>query len=380
MLAVHFGAGNIGRGFIGSLLSESGYEVCFVDVNAEIVDLLNHRNEYRVILADESSQETVVKNVRALNSMLNPQKVIEAIANADLVTTAIGPHILGKISGILAEGLRKRAENNNKPLNIIACENMIGGSSFLKEKVYESLSKEEENKFNELFGFPNAAVDRIVPLQENEDKLMVSVEPFFEWVVDRTQMIGDAPSINGITYVEDLTPFIERKLFTVNTGHAVAAYLGYQAEFKTIKDAMGDEAVLQAVENTLKETGSVLIKKYQFDVDEHMKYIQKIIGRFQNPYINDEIPRVARGPIRKLGPNDRLISPAKQYYEYVDGEPEFLGKTIAAVLKYDYDEDEEAKKLQGKISQVGYEKALQEISQLEDGHPLCKLVMRFVKE
>jgi mannitol-1-phosphate 5-dehydrogenase len=378
MLAVHFGAGNIGRGFIGSLLSKYGYEVCFVDVNAEIVDLLNEKKEYRVVLAEETSEEITVHNVRALNSIANPEQVIAEVAKADLVTTAVGPHILEKISGLLTIGLQKRVQNGNGPLNIIACENMIGGSSFLKEKVYENLSMEEQNLFENLFAFPNAAVDRIVPLQENEDKLMVSVEPFYEWVVDRNQMIGEVPSIEGVTYVKDLKPFIERKLFTVNTGHATAAYLGYQEGLETIKEAMENDKVLQALRQALRESGEVLVKKYQFNQNEHMDYIEKIIERFKNPYINDEIPRVARGPIRKLGSNDRLISPAKQYYEYVGGEPLYLAKTIAAALKYDFEKDEEAVKLHEKINALGYEKTIQEVCGLEEEHPLLKLILKYL--
>src|SRR5690349_14291615 len=111
MLAVHFGAGNIGRGFIGSLLYQSGFQTCFVDVNSEIVNLLNEKQEYRVILADTSQEELLVKNVRAINSQSEPNKVVDAIAQADLVTTAVGPNILPFISGLIAEGLRKRIQS-----------------------------------------------------------------------------------------------------------------------------------------------------------------------------------------------------------------------------------------------------------------------------
>ena len=126
---------------------------------------------------------------------------IDAIANADLVTAAVGPNILPLISGLIANGLKKRVTQSNGPLTIIACENMIGGSAFLKEKVYEHLNEEEKLLFDVQFSFPNAAVDRIVPNQTNEDKLAVTVEPFYEWVVDESEIKGENPPIQGITFV-----------------------------------------------------------------------------------------------------------------------------------------------------------------------------------
>jgi mannitol-1-phosphate 5-dehydrogenase len=365
LLAIHFGAGNIGRGFIGNLLFHSGYETCFVDVNREIVDLLNEKKEYRVVLAEPSQEEVLVGNVRAINSALNPEKVIEAIAEADLVTTAIGPNILPLIANLIADGLRKRVSVSDKPLNIIACENMIGGSSLLKEKVFEKLTAEEKAQFEGRFGFPDSAVDRIVPNQVNEDKLMVKVEPFYEWVVEEPKIVGERPVINGITYVEELVPYIERKLFTVNTGHALAAYFGYYFGVETINSAMENKQISELVEGALKESGEFLVGKYGFDQEEHGKYIQKIIQRFSNSYIVDEVTRVARSPIRKLGSNDRLVSPARQYSEVVGKEPVYLLKGIAAALMYDFQGDEEAVKVQQTITEQGVEGAIQIYTQLE---------------
>lgn len=372
MLAVHFGAGNIGRGFIGNLLYHSGYETCFVDVNSVIVDLLNEKKEYRVVLADPSQQEITVKNVRAINSASNPELVIQAIAEADLVTTAIGPNILPLISGLIADGLRKRLERTEKPLNVIACENMIGGSSLLKEKVYEKLTDEERSLFDQRFGFPDSAVDRIVPNQVNEDKLMVKVEPFYEWVVEETNIIGEKPEIDGITYVHDLVPFIERKLFTVNTGHALAAYFGYYFGIETINAAMDNSQIHEMVEGALKESGDFLIKKYGFEASAHEKYINKILQRFANSYIVDEVTRVGRSPIRKLGPNDRLVSPARQYIDEVGKEPVYLMKGIAAALLYNFEGDDEAVRVQNTIEEKGLEAAIEEYTKLDPALPLFK--------
>ena len=379
MLAVHFGAGNIGRGFIGNLLFHSGYETVFVDVNAEIVHLLNEKNEYKVVLAEPGQQEDVIKNVRAINSAENPDQVIEAIAKADLVTTAIGPNILPLIAGLVAEGLRNRAEQSDRPLNIIACENMIGGSTLLKEKVYEKLTKAEIAQFDALFGFPDSAVDRIVPNQTNEDKLMVKVEPFYEWVVEETKLVGEKPDIPGITYVQDLVPYIERKLFTVNTGHALAAYFGYYYGEEFINKAMENPQIYELVEGALSESGEFLVKKYGFNAEDHAKYIQKILHRFSNSHIVDEVTRVGRSPIRKLGPNDRLVSPARQYSEVIGQEPVNLLKGVAAAFLYDFQGDEEAVKIQSTIEGIGIDKAIETFTHISSESTLFQTIIEQYK-
>jgi mannitol-1-phosphate 5-dehydrogenase len=370
MLAVHFGAGNIGRGFIGSLLSQSGYEVVFVDINDEVVRLLKEKQEYRVIIADENRQEQLIRNVSAVNSQTEREKVVDYITKAHLITTAVGPHILPAISEILAEGLQKRATINKTPLHIIACENMIGGSDVLKSHVFAKISKADKPLFETYYGFLNCAVDRIVPNQKHDDPLSVMVEPFFEWVIEKRNIIGDIPPIQGAHFVDDLKPYIERKLFTVNTGHAIASYLGYYKKLQTIQEAMNDEEIRSDVEKALHESGAVLVKKHGWNENEHQSYIQKIIQRFMNPSISDEVVRVARSPIRKLGANDRLIGPATQYYDLFGQIPLGLVKGIAALLLFDYENDDEAVALQKTIQEAGVEGALYQYSQLEKDHPL----------
>ncbi|ANB58634.1 mannitol dehydrogenase Rossmann domain protein [Anoxybacillus sp. B7M1] len=374
MLAVHFGAGNIGRGFIGQLLSQSGYEVVFVDVNEEIVQKLQEKRHYRVIIAGEQIEEQHVYHVTALHSVKDHEAVLQHIAKADFVTTAVGPNVLPLIAPVIAEGIRKRLEVNRTPVYIIACENMIGGSSFLKEHVWKKLSEEEQTMASQYCSFPNCAVDRIVPNQKNEDLLSVTVEPFFEWVIETKQMIGTIPPIEGVRIVDELPPYIERKLFTVNTGHALVAYLGYYKKFFTIHEAMKDEEIYADVVKALNESGRVLIQKYGWNADEHQIYIKKIVQRFTKSAITDEVTRVGRSPIRKLGPNDRLISPAKQYYDLFHEIPSGLVKGIAALLQFDYQEDTEAMELQETIRQMGIEGALSRYAGLELGHPLIAAV------
>ena len=365
MQAVHFGAGNIGRGFIGSLLYQSGYETCFIDVNSDIVDLINEKQAYTVQLANETHDTSTVKNVRAINSAIDPDLVIEAIGHADIVTAAVGPTILPHIAGLLAEGLKQRLTHTETPLTIIACENMVGGSDFLKEKVYEQLNTEEKVSFDKHFSFPNSAVDRIVPNKVSEDKLLVTVEPFFEWVVDESAIIGEKPAIQGITFVQNLEPYIERKLFTVNTGHATAAYFGYQSGIEIIHEVLQNSEIREGVEQVLQETGRLLIEKYQFNAEEHHAYIQKIIGRFANPYITDETTRVGRSPVRKLQANDRFVSPAQQYTDMFNEVPVYLAKAMAAAFCYDFVEDPDAVLIQEAIQKQGIGHAIETFTGLK---------------
>lgn len=356
--AVHFGAGNIGRGFIGWLLSAAGYEVIFADVNQQIIDAINEVQEYRVVLANEQQDSFLVTNIRALNSQNDQTQLIRELAKADIVTTAVGPSVLPYLADVIAKGIKLRAISE-QPLTVIACENMIGGSSLLKKEVYQLLDDKEKEYANQYVSFPDSTVDRIVPDQQHDDLLTVTVEPFYEWVVEEVPDMKHAPKIPGMTYVPDLTPYIERKLFTVNTGHAVTAYFGYIKNIDSIEDAIHNEKVLFIVRSALEETGALLEKKFQFSHREHQEYIDKIIDRFKNPYVSDYVIRVGRSPIRKIGENDRFIQPARQFVEAFNETPKALAIAIAAALKFENPSDAEACALQEAIEESGLEAAIE---------------------
>lgn len=374
MKAVHFGAGNIGRGFIGLLLHQSGYNTCFVDVNEEMVDLLNAKQQYTVRLAEASGKELLVENIRAINSIKNPELVVDEIATTDIVTAAVGANILPLIAGLIAEGLKKRLTQSKKPLIIIACENMIGGGTFLKEKIYEQLTNNVKVQFDTYFSFPNATVDRIVPKQGNVDKLAVTVEPFYEWVVEKSEIKGAIPEIEGVIFVDDLEPFIERKLFTVNTGHSIVAYFGYLAGIRNLHEALENAEISERIDQVLQETGRYLIAAYSFNEKAHAAYVQKVIHRFANPYISDDTTRVGRSPLLKLKSNDRLVRPAIKYVEKFDEIPLHLTAGIAAALHYDFKEDAEAIELQEMIEQKGIDFTIEKTTGLKPDTELFKMI------
>lgn len=362
MKALHFGAGNIGRGFIGKLLADAGVEVTFADVNQTVLDLLNSRKSYSVQVVGEQERVERVNNVSAVNS--GSEAAAALIAEADLVTTAVGPQILAKIAGTIAKGLVLRHQQGNvQPLNIIACENMVRGTSQLKQHVFAALPQDEQAWVEQLVGFVDSAVDRIVPPADSSDPLEVTVETFSEWIVDQTQFKGQPPAIAGMELTDNLMAFVERKLFTLNTGHAITAYLGQRAGLQTIRDAILDPAIRRVVKGAMEESGAVLIKRYGFDADKHTAYINKILGRFENPYLHDDVERVGRQPLRKLSAGDRLIKPLLGTLEY--GLPHAnLIQGIAAAMSYRSEQDPQAQELAELLNTLGPKAALAQISGL----------------
>ena len=366
MKALHFGGGNIGRGFIGKILAEAGYEVVFADINMTVIDRLNQDHGYTVHVVGEGvDQHETVKNVRGINS--GDEAVVTAeISDATLVTTAVGPPVLEILAPLLARSLAARYRAGGVPLNIIACENMVRGSSFLKEKVLAAAG-DDAALIDANTGFVDCAVDRIVPPVRggDADPLAVTVEVFSEWIVDSTQFKGAVPAIAGMIATDKLMAFIERKLFTLNTGHTALAYFGQLAGKKTVGEAMQDDAVRQAAEAVMKESGAVLIRRYAFDPAAHRAYIDKILKRFANPYLHDDIDRVARQPLRKLGAQERFIKPLNGMLEY-DLPHEATVRAIAATLHYHNGDDPQAVEMQYYLHAHGIAATLAKYSDLSN--------------
>ena len=377
MKAVHFGAGNIGRGFVGLLLHEAGYEVVFADVADALISQLAAADSYRVHEVGETPAVRTVDNFRALNSGSQEDAVVAEIATADVVTTAVGPHILKFVAPVIAKGIAARAAGL-APLQVMACENAINATDILKSEI----TAQWDPAAGDLAAaavFANTAVDRIVPNQEAGQGLDVTVETFYEWVIDRTPFGDRQPVIPGATFVDDLGPYIERKLFTVNTGHASAAYFGFDAGLEKISDAMADQDVAADVRAVLDETKELLVAKHGFNRDEQEAYVQKILGRFTNPYLPDTVNRVGRAPLRKLSRHERFIGPAAELAER-GIVPEALLGAMAAALRFNDPADAEAVELGQILASSSPEEATARITGLEPTHPLFPAVCALVTE
>lgn len=375
--AIQFGAGNIGRGFIGCLLHQAGYHVVFADVVEEVLKEINEKGIYTIFIKDVESSEIVVDNISGVSSISDA--IYSEIEEAELITTAVGPLVLNRIAPTIAEGIRRRmAKESTDYLNIIACENAVYASNILKEAVYECLSGEEIKYVDTYVGFPNCSVDRIVPPSKNENLLDVTVEAFYEWNVEKADFKGDIPQIGGMNLADNLISYIERKLFTLNTGHAITAYLGVYKGLDTIDQSIANPETESIVRAAMQESGNGLIDKFGFDKDAHYKYIEKILGRFKNPYLLDDVKRVGREPLRKLSANDRLVKPLLTAFEYGHSIDHLITGVGVALNYYDKSDDQSVE-LRDKINSIGIKAAIKEVTSIEDEALLAKIEEAYKK-
>jgi len=389
---VHFGAGNIGRGFLGQLYFESGFETVFVDIDPQIVELFNKFHEYPLKIVDDiSSKEIIVKNVRAVNA-INPDKVANEIFEARLISTAVGISSLPKIAGSIAQGLLKRWENRNfNPINIIVCENMLNADKYLRNMILQELSKEHTRTFtgkpaidlfNEFTGTAEVSIGRMVPVMTEDMKegnpLRIWAESYSEFPVDKDGFKGDIPQVKNLMPYSPFDFYIKRKLYIHNAGHAILAYLGHLKGYRFIYECIGDTTINHICRFALLESGVALSKEFHIPMEEIMAYIDDLMRRFGNKALKDTVARVGRDPMRKLSSDDRLIGAAKlaQKQGIV---PLYICLSAANALRFNEPEDDSSQRMQKVINHDGPEEVLKQVCNLNPDETLGRLIIMYYR-
>ena len=374
--AVMYGGGNIGRGFIGALMSRSGYEVTFVDVAVPVVEELQSRRCYPLrIVSSEGNTDLTINNVTAVNGNDTPA-VAQAIARCDIMATAVGARILKFIVPNIVAGLRQRWAEGGKPLNIIICENLNDANKIIEGMIKEQLTDAEKAKFDETVGLVEASIGRMVPVQTEEMKdgepLRVCVESYGFLPVDKAAFKGEIPQIEGMVPFEPFDFFIKRKLFIHNMGHATTAYLGGLLGDEFVWQSIGNPAIRLIAQNAMTESAMALSRHYNVPLEGILLHITDLLSRFANVALGDTCARVGGDPARKLSPADRMIgSSLLALQEGIT--PAYIAVGAAAGIKRYLDEAGEAQSL------AAAEKVLAEVSQLSADAPLAKLILPYYK-
>jgi mannitol-1-phosphate 5-dehydrogenase len=290
----------------------------------------------------------------------------------------VGPNILKFIAPVIAKGLNARKAD--QPVAVIACENMVMATNTLKGFIEQGLSDETKGKLDTVARFANSAVDRIVPHQDSNAGLDVKIESFWEWCVEEPPFKGmSKPDVAAIHYVEKLDPYIERKLFTVNTGHATTAYFGKLAGKEYIHESLKDKTIHDKVRDVLSETAALIVAKHGIDKQEQQSYVDKILSRFSNPALLDKVDRVGRQPLRKLSRGERLISPAAQLAEKGESYDHLLSAIEAAFKFQNVEGDDESKELATILKENDADGVVTKVTGLEKSHPLYAPIVEIVK-
>jgi mannitol-1-phosphate 5-dehydrogenase len=371
-LAVQFGAGNIGRGFMGQLLRESGFKTVFVDVSKPLVDDLNNRRSYPLRLLDAYSQKAhglTIDHFRALGAD-QEEAVAEAIAEAHVVATAVGVANLEAISPLLAAGIQRRRERNAGPLDIYLCENMLGAAGMLAKHIMGRLDSPAKEWAQKSIGFVGTSVARIVggagARLPDDDPLLVIADAHRDVPYDGQASRAGELDIEGFHPVSNFRAEVERKIFTHNLAHAALAYLGYLRGHTYIHETFEDEFVKSVFDGALDETTNALLRRYPADLDRaaHLEIRKDVRVRFGNPLLKDPLTRVAKDPIRKLGRDDRIIGAAELCLSQ-GITADYIATVCAAALCYNCPEDPGAVRLQSMIEKTGVAEVLRQVSGIE---------------
>ena len=194
--AVIIGAGSIGRGFLGQILTEGGYAVTFLDVNSELVEQLNRRGSYPLeIVSTNRIERRFIGPVCAVNGN-DREASARAIADCDLCVTCVGAKAIPYIIPNLAAGVKLRFADGGTALNLLICENLMDADVYIRSLLETHLTVEELDAV----GLVETSVGRMVPLPDKNaaDPLLVRAEAYPVLPYDRDACIGELPKAQGL--------------------------------------------------------------------------------------------------------------------------------------------------------------------------------------
>jgi len=379
---VSFGAGSVGRGFLGNLYSDSGWETVFVDVDQPVIDALSERGEYELHIASIPERVVSVKNVRGVYAS-DVETVASEIRDADLISTAVGAGALPAVCSTIARGLELRMQGGKAPINILVCENLANAADRFRSLLLQSIDPKSTSYVENEVGLVETVISRMVPVvtaeQRASDVLYISAEEYAIIPINRDGLVGEIPDIKGLIAVEGFEGHKQRKLFTHNCAHSLFAYYGYQHGHKYIWQAIEDGKIHERVAEAVDESGRALISMYGFDPEEQREHAADVIRRAANRSLGDTVARVGRDPIRKLGSTERFIAPARAALS-CGIRPIGLARGIACALKYDEADDQSAARLQAMLRDYGIDHVLREVCGLSPDEALYGLISEACKD
>lgn len=309
-----FGAGKIGRSFIGQLFGRAAYKIVFVDMDESLVHELNSRGSYPVVIKGPKGEERVViDNVTAIHA-LDTEAIVEVISNVNSMAISVGKAALPAVAKTVAAGLLAREEKQaGHSIDIILAENMRSADHFFREALRAFLPA--SYPLNERVGLVETSIGKMVPIMTSRDleadTLQVFAEPYNTLILDKKGFKRTIPSIKEFALKENMKAWVDRKAFIHNLGHATAAYFGYlkYPEAIYMYEILADPKILSFTKNVMEQSAAILRKVYpdEFTALDLSQHINNLLSRFQNKNLRDTLFRVGSDLHRKLGKDDRFM-------------------------------------------------------------------------
>jgi mannitol-1-phosphate 5-dehydrogenase len=309
---VIFGAGKIGRSFIGQLFGRTGYKVIFIDVDHRIINELNKRKKYKVVIKYDRDEVLEVTDVCGVQ-VDDYDEVMNVITDCSIMATCVGKNAFEKILPLIAKGIEKRFSSRpDYPLDIILAENIRDASPLMKRGFSDLMAK--DFPIDSYIGFIETSIGKMVPIMpkeiESKDPLLVYAEPYNTLILDKNGFKNPIPNVEGLSPKENIKAWVDRKAFIHNLGHVAAAYFGHYKYpgRKYIYEVLADPEVNSFTRHVMKQSAKALIIEYpnEFTENDLDLHINDLISRFQNKALGDTVYRVGHDLKRKLNVGDRI--------------------------------------------------------------------------
>lgn len=369
--SIIIGAGKIGRGFIAQLLYISNEEFCFIEKSKVFAEMLNKAGNYHVYVLGNPAKDSDISGFKVY-CFEQKDEIKKKVGEADCIFTSVGGKNLFELIPVLAPAIEARlASGNLNKMNIITCENWKQPAEYLRTEIRNHMGKYQP-LFDECIGFTESVILRS-GIENTEDTLGVNAQDYWELPVNAAKLKGELPKVQGFKPMDDFTGFLERKFYTYNAANSTVSYMGALMGYTWIGDAVYDEFIVENLIGIYEETSQALCRKQNYPIDEQYKFVRTSLEKMRNKTIVDTLERNARDPIRKLGPEDRLLGPAimAKAYGIV---PEHLCVSIAAAIYYENPSDRSAVELKRIREQEGIDAVLQKVCKLDKKDSLCELI------
>lgn len=374
MRVVICGPGRIGCGYLAPTFARSGWEVVLACRTPEVAETIARLGRARVKLSAGERRGSVpgeqgmacfeVDGLKAV--CVEEDAFVDAVARADLVCCAVGVGNVSSLASPLARALAAR----RSPIDVWVVENADLAAGL--EAAVRARAAEAGLRLP-LAGFAGAVATCVVAhgaWEPGQLELPTFVgDRFRRLLVDGRRVRTGVPAIEGVSATSCYRPRLREKLFGFNAGHAVCAYLGWLRGHTTVAEAIHDPFLRPIVSGCMLESRRALLGAHpELGSDLHGP-VAEALARFGDFGLADRVERVARQPLRKLSPGDRLLGPVELMRAQKGEVPSYFALALAGALLYRGAGDAQAAELKALLARHGVSAVLERVCGLGAGDP-----------